>query len=94
MRTKPQYNLEIGDLVRINERAIKYEIIRTKPNVGVVVSKPYCYISTEYEGPDIDAAMVELEHWCYDILFGDEITRMMPEDFIEPLFYFKDERDK
>tara|TARA_B100000131_G_scaffold213883_1_gene205641 strand:- start:833 stop:1111 length:279 start_codon:yes stop_codon:yes gene_type:complete len=81
----PVYDLKIGDLVRITDRAIEFEIIKNRPNIGVVVSEPYCYMTTECEGPDIDAAMIELEHWCYDILFGNEITRMMPEEFIEPL---------
>ncbi len=71
--------------MRITDRAIEFEIIKNRPNIGVVVSEPYCYMTTECEGPDIDAAMIELEHWCYDILFGNEITRMMPEEFIEPL---------
>ena len=82
---KPKYKLGIGDLVRITDKGIELEITKTKPNVGVVASEAYSYLSTECGGPELDAAMVELEHWCYDILFGDEITKMMPEVFIEPL---------
>ena len=81
---KPTYDLKMGDLVRITDRAIQYEIVKGKPNVGVVVSEPYCYMTTECEGPNVDAPMIELEHWCYDILFGNQITKMMPEEFIEP----------
>lgn len=69
----------------ITDRAIRYELVNGRPNVGIIVSEPYCYMTTECEGPDVDAAMVELEHWCYDVLFGNEITKMMPEEFIEPL---------
>ena len=83
---KPKYQLEIGDLVRITDEAIKYEIVKTRPNIGIIMSKPYCYISTEHEStPENEGGMVELEHWCYDIFFSDRISRMMPEDFIEPI---------
>ena len=80
----PKYKLKIGDLVRITDRGIKFELISEKPNIGIIMSEPYHYLSTQCEGPDLDAAMVELEHWCYDILFGSEVTEMMPEEFIQP----------
>ena len=83
---KHKYKLEIGDLVKITDEAIKYEIIKTKPNIGIIMSKPYCYISTEHQSTaEEDGGMIELEHWCYDIFFGNKISRMMPEDFIEPV---------
>ena len=55
------------------------------------MSKPYCYVETSCEGPDMDASMVELEHWCYDIFFENKTTKMFPEDFIEPLKAKEDE---
>lgn len=85
MNRPPLYDFKVGDLVTITDRAIRYELVNGRPNVGIIVSEPYCYMTTECEGPDVDAAMVELEHWCYDVLFGNEITKMMPEEFIEPL---------
>lgn len=82
---KPKYKLEIGDLVRITDEAVKYEVVKGRPNIGIIMSKAYCYIETHCEGHEIDASMVELEHWCYDIFFADEVSRMFPEDFIEPI---------
>ncbi len=82
---KPKYKLKVGDLVRITDEAIRYQVVEGRPNIGIIMSKPYCYVETSCEGPDMDASMVELEHWCYDIYFENKITKMFPEDFIEPL---------
>ena len=71
--------------MRITDYAMKLEIVQGRPNIGVVVSKPYCYIGTECEGSDIDgtSAMVELEYWSYDVLFGNVVSKMMPEEYLE-----------
>ncbi len=82
---KPFKKFKIGDLVRITDYAMKLEVVQGRPNIGIVVSKPYCYIGTEVDGADLDgtSAMVELEHWCYDVMFGSMISKMMPEEYLE-----------
>ncbi len=38
-----------------------------------------------------DAALMQLEDWCYDLLLGDQLVEMMPEDFLELIEKDKEE---
>lgn len=84
---KPFKRFKIGDLVRITDDAMRLEVVKGRPNIGIVVSKPYCYIGTQCDGenPDGTSAMVELEYWSYDVVFGNTLSKMMPEEFIEAI---------
>jgi len=56
--------------------------------VGIIVSEPYMYMTVSYTAwPDQDHcdSMMELDDWCYDIMIGDEIIKMMPEEFLDKI---------
>ena len=69
--TKPLFS--IGDLVKIRG----FGITLTNSEIGVVAKGPYSYRSIESYHE-----LVYFEWWCYDILVGRELIRMMPENFL------------
>ena len=82
---------KIGDLIKLNDMGILFDISEQKINIGIIASDPYVFVTTMCEGTSLeDTAYMELEDWCYDILFGDELIKMMPEDFLE-LIIIKEE---
>jgi hypothetical protein len=71
--TKPLYN--IGDLVVI--RGFGMLLTKSDQTIGVVTKGPYSYKSVESYHD-----LVYFEWWCYDILVGSELVRMLPENFL------------
>ena len=63
----------IGDLVKIRG----FGIILAKSEIGVITKGPYCYKSVESYHE-----LVYFEWWCYDVLVGEELVKMMPENFL------------
>jgi len=77
-------NYKIGDLVRLNEYGILFELTKGQVSIGIIASEPYLYMKTICESTSVDdTALMQLEDWCYDLLLGDELVDMMPEDFLE-----------
>ena len=71
--TIPLYN--IGDLVII--RGFGLLLTKSEQTIGVVTKGPYSYKSVESYHD-----LVYFEWWCYDILVGSELVRMLPENFL------------
>ena len=73
-----------GDLIQLNYYGLFITFEQDK-RVGIVISKSYDLLppGEEYER--------DVFYIVYDILLGDEIIRMVPEDFMEK--YIKDEED-
>lgn len=71
--TKPLYS--IGDLVKI--RGFGVVLKKTDQEIGIVTKGPYSYKTVESYHD-----LVYFEWWCYDILVGNELIRMMPENFL------------
>ena len=71
--TKPLYG--IGDLVII--RGFALLLTKTDQTIGVVTKGPYSYRAIESYHD-----LVYFEWWCYDILVGSELVRMLPENFL------------
>lgn len=71
--TKPLFS--VGDLVKIRG----FGIILTKSDggLGIVTKGPYSFKSVESYHD-----LVYFEWWCYDVLIGSELVRMMPENFL------------
>ncbi len=69
--TKPLFS--IGDLVKIRG----FGVILANSEIGIVTKGPYSYKSIESYHD-----LVYFEWWCYDILVGRELIRMMPENFL------------
>jgi hypothetical protein len=69
--TKPLFS--IGDLVKIRG----FGLLIAKSEIGVVTKGPYSYKSVESYHD-----LVYFEWWCYDVLVGNELVRMMPENFL------------
>jgi hypothetical protein len=69
--TKPLFS--IGDLVKIRG----FGVVLTQSEIGIVTKGPYSYRSIESYHD-----LVYFEWWCYDILVGKELIRMMPENFL------------
>ena len=65
----------IGDLVRIRG----FGILMSQDNIeiGLIRKGPYSYQSIESYHE-----LVYFEWWCYDVLIGSELVRMMPENFL------------
>jgi len=86
-------NYKIGDLVRLNDFGILFELTEGQVAIGIIASEPYMYMKTICEGTSLeDTALMQLEDWCYDLLLGDELVEMMPEDFLE-LIIIKEKED-
>ncbi len=89
-RRKTDY--KIGDLVKISEYGILFELTRGQVYVGIIASEPYMYMKTVCESTTLeDTALMQLEDWCYDLLLGDQLVEMMPEDFLELIEKDKEE---
>ena len=67
-----------GDLVELNRfgRVMLYPTHRNVVNIGLVMTEPY-----DIFYPDDDSENY-LEYWGYDIMFGDKLITMIPEEFI------------
>jgi len=71
--TKPLFS--IGDLVKV--RGFGLVLTQSNINLGVIIKGPYSYKSVESYHE-----LVYFEWWCYDILVGKQLVRMMPENFL------------
>ena len=71
--TVPLFN--IGDLVII--RGFGLLLTKSDQSIGVVTKGPYSYRSIESYHD-----LVYFEWWCYDILVGSELVKMLPENFL------------
>jgi len=71
--TKPLFS--IGDLVKI--RGFGIVLAQSDNGLGIIVKGPYSYKSVESYHD-----LVYFEWWCYDVLIGSELVRMMPENFL------------
>ena len=71
--TKPLY--AIGDLIVV--RGFAFLLRTTDQTIGVIVKGPYSYRSV-----DSYHDLVYFEWWCYDVLIGSELVRMIPENFL------------
>ncbi len=71
--TKPLFS--IGDLVRI--RGFGVLMTQDQIEIGIICKGPYSYQSIESYHE-----LVYFEWWCYDVLIGSELVRMMPENFL------------
>ena len=65
----------IGDLVII--RGFGLLLLKSEQTIGVIIKGPYSYKSVESYHD-----LVYFEWWCYDILVGSELVRMLPENFL------------
>jgi len=70
--TKPLFS--IGDLVKIRGFGI---VLTQSTGLGIITKGPYSYKSVESYHD-----LVYFEWWCYDVLIGSELVRMMPENFL------------
>ena len=71
--TKPLFS--IGDLVKI--RGFGIVLAQSDSGLGIIAKGPYSYKSVESYHD-----LVYFEWWCYDVLVGSELVRMMPENFL------------
>ena len=71
--TKPLFS--IGDLVKI--RGFGIVLAQSDTGLGIIIKGPYSYTSVESYHD-----LVYFEWWCYDVLIGSELVRMMPENFL------------
>ena len=65
----------IGDLVRI--RGFGIVLAQSNQEIGIIAKGPYSWKSVESYHD-----LVYFEWWCYDVLLGKELIRMMPENFL------------
>tara|TARA_B100001094_G_C17466198_1_gene455208 strand:+ start:198 stop:491 length:294 start_codon:yes stop_codon:yes gene_type:complete len=65
----------IGDLVKI--RGFGKVLAQSEIGLGIIAKGPYSYKSVESYHD-----LVYFEWWCYDVLIGSELVRMMPENFL------------
>tara|TARA_Y100000593_G_scaffold79438_1_gene147911 strand:+ start:4540 stop:4830 length:291 start_codon:yes stop_codon:yes gene_type:complete len=92
-KPKKKTNYKVGDLVKLNEYGILFELTEGQASIGIIASEPYMFMKTICESSTLDdTALMQLEDWCYDILLGDELVEMMPEDFLD-LITEKDEEE-
>lgn len=71
--TIPLYS--IGDLVMV--RGFGLLLTKSEQTIGVIIKGPYSYKTVESYHD-----LVYFEWWCYDILVGSELVRMLPENFL------------
>ena len=71
--TKPLFS--IGDLVKV--RGFGIVLAQSDTGLGIITNGPYSYKSV-----DSYHDLVYFEWWCYDVLIGSELVRMMPENFL------------
>ena len=65
----------IGDLVRI--RGFGIVLAASEMEIGIISRGPYAYKSVESYHE-----LVYFEWWCYDLIMGDRLVTMMPENFL------------
>ena len=71
--TKPLFS--IGDLVKI--RGFGIVLAPEQIEIGIVSNGPYSYKTVESYHD-----LVYFEWWCYDIIVGNSLITMMPENFL------------
>jgi len=71
--TKPLYS--IGDLVRV--RGFGLILTQEEVEIGIISNGPYAYKTVECYHD-----LVYFEWWCYDIIVGNSLITMMPENFL------------
>jgi hypothetical protein len=64
----------IGDLVKIRGFGL---IFVNGDGLGIITKGPYSYKTVESYHD-----LVYFEWWCYDILVGNELITMIPENFL------------
>ena len=65
----------IGDLVKI--RGFGVILAASEMEIAVISRGPYSYKSIESYHE-----LVYFEWWCYDLIIGDRLVTMMPENFL------------
>ncbi len=65
----------IGDLVKI--RGFGIILAASDMEIGVISRGPYSYKTIESYHE-----LVYFEWWCYDLIIGDRLVTMMPENFL------------
>ena len=84
-------NFKKGDIVELNKFG-QTMLVPSHPNVvriGIVMTKPYDIF---YPRPDEGEKYIE--YWGYDVLFGDQLITMIPEDFISKVVIEDEESNK
>ena len=71
--TKPTL-FSIGDLVKV--RGFGIILSQQEIDIGIVTNGPYSYKTVESYHD-----LVYFEWWCYDIIVGNSLITMMPENF-------------
>lgn len=71
--TKPLFS--IGDLVKV--RGFGIILAPTEIEIGIISKGPYSFKSLESYHE-----LVYFEWWCYDIIIGNSLVTMMPENFL------------
>lgn len=71
--TKPLFS--IGDLVKI--RGFGLLLTQQEIEIGIIIKGPYSFKSVESYHD-----LVYFEWWCYDIIVGNSLITMMPENFL------------
>ena len=81
-------NYKKGDIVKLNKFGVTM-LTPSYPNVvrvGVIVTDPY-----DIFHPRPEEIEDYIEYWGYDVLFGDQLITLIPEDFISKVV-IKDEK--
>ena len=71
--TKPLFS--IGDLVKV--RGFGLILTSQEVEIGIISKGPYSFKSLESYHE-----LVYFEWWCYDIIVGNSLITMMPENFL------------
>ena len=71
--TKPLFS--IGDLVKL--RGFGLVLSPEEIQIGIISKGPYSFKSLESYHD-----LVYFEWWCYDIIIGNSLITMMPENFL------------
>ena len=71
--TKPLFS--IGDLVKV--RGFGVVLAQEEVEIGIISKGPYSFKSLESYHD-----LVYFEWWCYDIIIGNSLITMMPENFL------------
>ena len=82
--TKPLFS--IGDLVKV--RGFGLILTSQKIDIGIISNGPYSFKSLESYHD-----LVYFEWWCYDIIVGNSLITMMPENFLIKVNINEDEED-
>ena len=71
--TKPLFS--IGDLVKV--RGFGVILSQQEVEIGIISKGPYSFKSLESYHE-----LVYFEWWCYDVIVGNSLITMMPENFL------------